>query len=60
MTKKESLQLFEEKKVRTVWDDKEEKWYFSIADAYLQDLLHIISFYKKEYDYTHIYALLKQ
>jgi len=26
----------------------------------LQDLLHIISFYKKEYDYTHIYALLKQ
>lgn len=24
MTKKESLQLFEEKKVRTVWDDKEE------------------------------------
>ena len=32
MTKKESLQLFEEKKVRTVWDDKEEKWYFSIVD----------------------------
>ena len=30
MTKKESLQLFEEKKVRTVWDDKEEKWYFSM------------------------------
>lgn len=25
MTKKESLQLFEEKKVRTVWDDKEER-----------------------------------
>lgn len=33
MTKKESLQLFEEKKVRTVWDDKEEKWYFSIVDV---------------------------
>lgn len=33
MTKKESLQLFEEKKVRTVWDDKEGKWYFSIVDV---------------------------
>ena len=33
MTKKESLQLFEEKKVRTVWDDKEEKWYFSIVEV---------------------------
>lgn len=33
MTKKEYLQLFEEKKVRTVWDDKEEKWYFSIVDV---------------------------
>ena len=28
MTKKEYLQLFEEKKVRTVWDDKEEKMVF--------------------------------
>ena len=33
MTKKDSLQLFDEKKVRTVWDDKEEKWYFSIVDV---------------------------
>ena len=31
MTKKEALQLFEEKKIRSVWDDKEEKWYFSIV-----------------------------
>ena len=31
MTKKEYLQLFEEKKVRTVWDDKEEKWYSSFG-----------------------------
>ena len=27
------MQLFEEKKVRTVWDDQEEKWYFSIVDV---------------------------
>ena len=33
MTKKEALQLFEEKKIRSVWDDKAEKWYFSIVDV---------------------------
>ena len=33
MTKKESLQLFEERKVRTAWDSNQEKWYFSIVDA---------------------------
>ena len=26
MTKKQALQLFEERKVRTVWDDQEEKF----------------------------------
>ncbi len=33
MTKREALQLFEQRKVRTVWDDQEEKWYFSIVDV---------------------------
>lgn len=33
MNKKQSIQLFEEKKVRTFWDEKQEKWYFSIVDA---------------------------
>lgn len=33
MSQKEALQLFEERKVRTVWDDQEEKWYFSIVDV---------------------------
>ena len=33
MTKKESLQLFETKKVRTIWDDEQEKWYFAIVDV---------------------------
>ena len=32
MTKKESIRLFEEKKVRTIWDDEQEKWYFPISD----------------------------
>lgn len=26
-------QLFEERKVRTLWDDEQEKWYFSIVDV---------------------------
>ena len=33
MTQKQAIQLFEEKKVRTVWDDEQEKWYFSVADV---------------------------
>ena len=33
MTKKQLIKLFDEKKVRTVWDDDEEKWYFSIVDV---------------------------
>ena len=33
MTKKEAIKIFEEKKVRTVWDDEQEKWYFSIIDV---------------------------
>lgn len=33
MSQKEALQLFEDRKVRTVWDDQEEKWYFSIVDV---------------------------
>ena len=33
MVKKQAIKLFEEKKVRTVWDDVEEKWYFSIVDV---------------------------
>ena len=33
MTQKQSLQIFEDKKVRTVWNSEEEKWYFSIIDT---------------------------
>ena len=33
MTKREALKLFQDKKVRTVWDDEQEKWYFSIVDV---------------------------
>ena len=33
MTKQQALQLFEERKVRSVWDNEQEKWYFSIVDV---------------------------
>ena len=33
MPKREIPKLFEDKKIRTVWDDEEEKWYFSIVDV---------------------------
>lgn len=33
MTQHPSLQLFENKKVRTLWDETHEKWYFSIVDV---------------------------
>ncbi len=32
MTKKIAIKLFEQKEVRTVWSEDEEKWYFSIID----------------------------
>jgi len=32
MIKETAIKLFEQKQVRTVWSDEEEKWYFSIVD----------------------------
>lgn len=49
MTKKESIKIFEEKKVRTVWDDEQEKWYFSIIDvvAVLTDSVNPQAYWRK-------------
>lgn len=33
MTKLNAIQLFENKKVRTIWDDEQEKWFISIIDV---------------------------
>ena len=33
MTQNNVIKIFEEKKVRSVWDDETEKWYFSIVDV---------------------------
>ena len=33
MTKKDSIKLFNEKQIRSLWDEDQEKWYFSIIDV---------------------------
>lgn len=33
MVQKNTIKLFEEKKIRTVWDDETEEWYFSVVDV---------------------------
>ena len=33
LTQRHKIQLFEDKKVRTAWDDEREEWYFSIVDV---------------------------
>ena len=33
MTQKHKIQLFEDRQVRTVWDDEQQKWFFSIVDV---------------------------
>ena len=33
MTQKQAIQLFEQRKVRTVWDEDAGKWYVAIVDV---------------------------
>ena len=49
MTQHNSIKSFEEKKVRTVWDDQQEKWYFSVIDvvAVLTDSVNPTDYFKK-------------
>lgn len=49
MTKKESLKIFEERKVRTIWDDDTEEWYFSVVDvvAILTDSVDPNAYWRK-------------
>ena len=49
MTQHNSIKLFEEKRVRTVWDDQQEKWYFSVIDvvAVLTDSVNPTDYFKK-------------
>ncbi len=46
---KQAIQLFEERKVRTVWDDRTEEWYFSVLDviSVLTDSVNPTDYFKK-------------
>ncbi|MBE6281510.1 MAG: hypothetical protein E7095_05575 [Bacteroides sp.] len=33
MVKQNTIKLFEEKKIRTLWDSETEEWYFSVVDV---------------------------
>ncbi|GAE19111.1 BRO-N domain-containing protein [Bacteroides pyogenes] len=49
MAQKQAIQLFETKKVRTIWDEEQEKWYFSIVDtvAILTDSIDPTAYWRK-------------
>ncbi len=49
MTQKQGIQLFEERTVRTVWDDETRKWYCSIIDvvAVLTDSPDAAAYWRK-------------
>ena len=49
MGQNETIKLFEEKKVRTIWDDTQEKWYFSVLDIVqvLTDSVNPTDYFKK-------------
>lgn len=49
MTQKHKIQLFEEKKVRTVWDDELQGWFFSVTDVVevLTDSVDVKQYIKK-------------
>ena len=33
MDENNSIQLFEDRKIRTAWDEEREEWYFSVVDV---------------------------
>jgi hypothetical protein len=49
MTQKHQIQLFEEKKVRTVWNDELQEWFFSVTDVVevLTDSVDVKQYIKK-------------
>lgn len=52
MTKQNTIQLFDSKNVRAVWDNEQEKWYFSIID--------VIAVLTESYDANAYWRKLKQ
>ena len=48
MAKKNAIKLFEDRLVRSVWDDEKEEWFFSVNDVVqlLTDTTNINSYLK--------------
>ncbi len=49
MTKKESLRVFDDRSIRSLWDDEQEEWFFSIIDiiAVLTDSVNPTTYWRK-------------
>ncbi|OGU18373.1 MAG: phage antirepressor protein [Geobacteraceae bacterium GWC2_53_11] len=49
MTRETAIKLFESKTIRSVWNDKDQKWYFSVADVVeaLTDSVNVKDYIKK-------------
>lgn len=49
MSKKETIKLFEDRTIRSLWDDETEEWYFSIVDvvAALTDSVNPTAYWRK-------------
>jgi BRO family, N-terminal domain. len=49
MTQQNAIKIFEERKVRSVWDDETQEWYFSVVDvvAVLTDSVDATAYWRK-------------
>ncbi len=49
MTQKNAVKIFEDRKVRSLWDDEAEEWYFSIVDVItvLTDSIDPLAYWRK-------------
>ena len=49
MDQKFAIKLFEDKKVRSVWDEEQEKWFFSVVDVMevLTESVDVASYWRK-------------
>ena len=59
MKKDTSIRLFEEKKVRSVWNEQNEKWYFSVIDI-IAVLTEQIEYKKAQSYWTTLKGRLKK
>ena len=49
MAQNDNIQLFDDKRIRTAWDEEKEEWYFSIVDVVgvLTDSVNPAAYWRK-------------